>query len=472
MTMIFSASPVGATSQTKQPGKSFQATGHGQVSPHKVSTFSIPQVKGTGRGTIPARPAPGGRTPVPPPQNVVRIPVPGKSSYFVKANFEGQDNTGWVPSDSNGVPGLNNYFETVNEQFEVYSRTGSPQYGTSFNAWFGQSGSLFDPKVVWDNRGKRFIFLVDTGSSLLISVAQQQNGIGNYCTYGFPTLTNYFADYPQLGVDPDGIYFGANMYGSPYTNQLFFANRTEMETCSNTGYTYWTNLTNPDGSIAFTIVPSVEHAAANGVEYLVNSYSGGSCQITLWKLTRAGSLNNSTVYTQCYSPPPPATQLGSSGTIETLDNRLYQASYLRNVLVFDTVGSYDWGDGNGPVGIVEYFEINPSNGSVVQQYTFGAPGYWLFFPAVDQNRLGKIYFVFNTSGPNNDPSIWGISGCLCDTYIVANGVSHYGESGQARWGDFQSAWLDPTGSNAIYVTGQYVNSTDSWGTRIASVIPS
>ena len=64
LTLLVSASPVGASTRsngTTRTGQSFHPTGHGLVKGHLVSTSTIPQVKGTGRGTIPPRPAPGGR---------------------------------------------------------------------------------------------------------------------------------------------------------------------------------------------------------------------------------------------------------------------------------------------------------------------------------------------------------------------------------------------------------------------------
>ena len=478
-TVLVSAAPVGATSrlaQTSKAGRSFQPNGHSQATARMISTSTVPQVKGTGRGTIPARPAPGGKANVPSPTNVVRVPVPAPTNVAVKVGFAGQSNTGWEPSDSNGAAGTKNYIETVNEQFEIYSKAGAAQYGTSFNSWFNLSGSLFDPKTVWDTTGKRFIFLIDTGSSLVISVAQQTSALGNYCNYTFPTLSGDFADYPQLGVDANGVYAEANMYTSSNVYpELFSISRTAMESCQTANYTYWYGLTNPDGSYAFTIVPQVVYSSDKGVEYMVISYPGGACQLTLWSLVGT-TLTNTTVGTQCYSPPPPATQLGSPGTIETLDNRLYQASYLNGLLSLDTVGSYDWGDGNGQVGIVEWFVLKPATASVQSQGTFGTPGYWLFFPAMVRTSTGKMMFVFNASGPTIYPSIWAISGCLCDTIAVASGQGYYGSSGTSRWGDYQSAWLDPVPNKlgkliSVWITGQYANATNSWGTWIDKVIP-
>ena len=460
-----------ATQASSSAGRTFQSTGHGTIVPRKVSTSSVPQLKGTGHGSVVYRPAPGGYAHVPSPKNVARVPAPAHLNLTTKKSFEGQSENGWQPSDSNGAGGIDNYVETVNEQWAIYSRAGVQQYETDFNSWFGQSGSLFDPVVQWDRVGSRFIFIVDTGSSLLISVAQQTNALGSYCNYTFTTPGGAFADFEKLGVNVNGIYFAVNVYSNPFSNELFYANRTQMESCASVNYTFWNGLTNPDSSTAFAIVPAREESSTNGVEYLVNSYPGGACQLTLWKLTGSAVLTRRTVATQCYSPPPAAKQAGSAGTIDAGDNRLYQADFLNGKLTLDTVGSYDWGDGNGPVGIVEWFVLNASAGTVYSQGAFGTPGYWLFYPATIRNSVGNMLFVYNSSGPSIDPSIWYVNQTLSGTLALASGASYYGTSGTARWGDYESAWLDPNAGASVWITGQYAKGTNFWGTRVARVLP-
>lgn len=473
ITMLLSVAPVSAASRPPATGRPFQSTGRSVVTPRKISTFTIPQVRGSGRGTVSYRPAPGGLAQnVPSPSNVERVPAPAHVNLSSKTSFEGQAENGWQPSDSNGAGGINNYVETVNEQWAIYSRTGTQQYETDFDTWFGQpSGtSLFDPVTQWDNNGKRFLFIVDSGSSLILSVAQQTNALGNYCNYTFTTPSGAFADYEKLGVDADGVYFSVNVYSSPFSNELFFANRAELESCQSVSYTYWNGLTNPDGSTSFAIVPARQDNSS-GVEYLVNSYPGGACELIVWQLTSSGNLSRTAVATQCYTPPPAAKQLGSSGTIDAGDNRLYQANYLNGLLTLDTVGSHDWGDGNGPVGIVEWFVLNASAGTVNSQGSFGTPGYWLFYPATILTSAGKKIFVYNASGPTIYPSIWYVNQTLSGTQTLGSGVSYYGTSGTARWGDYESAWTDPKAPKTIWITGQYAKGTNYWGTRVARVAP-
>jgi len=395
---------------------------------------------------------------------LVKKGAPNIVSY---ASFVGQGNTGWQPSDSNAAGGPSNVVETVNEQWAIYGRTGGQQYTTSFNTWFGKSGSLFDPKIEYDPWGGRFIMLVDSGSSILISVARQSSAFGNWCNYTFTTVSG-FADYPQLGVDYNGIYFGVNMYNSSYYNELFNANRSQMENCQTVNYWYWSNLNDASGNHAFTIVPAVGHSYA-GYEYLVNSEAGGGCALTLW-LMSGSSLYKYNIGTLCYSPPPPAAQKGSAGTIETLDNRLFQANYLNGLVDVALTGAYNWGSGNNSV--VWWFKIN-TNATLNAQGGFGYAGYWYFFPGFEQDSNGNAVIVYNSSSASSYVNIWYI-GLLSNNTLEGNsalawGNSYYGTSGTARWGDYQSAQLDPTNSTQIWICGQYAAATSSWGTWLGDV---
>ena len=288
-----------------------------------VSTATIPQVRDTGQQSASSDGTSNSDTAaatiqaanVPYPSNVVNVPPASNISSSANAGIP-DDNVS--KPDANGAGGYYNYLETVNSQLAIYSRSGTLQYTTAFQAWFGlkSTAPVHDPVVIWDNTGDRFIFSVDLGYELLLSVAQNTNALGKFCNYAFPTPINggLGADFDKLGVNNNGIYLSANVLdpstGNQVSNELFFASRTRLETCTqNVSYTTWTHLTNPDGSIASAIVPAVENTSNTGVnEYLVNSYPAGACQVTLWTLTSSGNLSEKAISTQCYSPPPNAKQ--------------------------------------------------------------------------------------------------------------------------------------------------------------------
>jgi hypothetical protein len=316
---------------------------------------------------------------------------------------------------------------------------------------------------------------------LLVSVAQKTDATSSdFCNYSFP-YGKYGLDFPKLGVDPDGIYLSANVLststGQQVGNVLYFANRAAMESCGSATYTEWSNVDNPDGSLASAITPAVQDSSSGAVEYLINSYPSGACQLTLWTLTSNATLSNASVPTQCYSPPPPALQQGTTLKIDPGDSSVSHASYVNGLLTLVVAGSYDWGDGNGPVGIAEWFVLDPSVAAVSSQGAFGTPGYWLLYPAVVRDYNGNLTFVYGAAGPTSYPDLWAvqdIGGSYAPPVSLVQGAVPYTRCSNAttqvcRWGDYQAASLDDSSidPNGVWVTGQYAPTGTSWGTKFA-----
>ena len=482
--LLSRATCVWAAPHSTLQGNGFQPSGYGVAIAQKVSTSTTPQVRDTGHVTVSSDPLTPNNVPALPDnapalQNVSRIAPPTSTD---PSAIGGMADDGATKPDANGAGGTDNYLETVNSQLAIYDRSGNLQYTSTLQQWFGKPSTapIVDPVVVWDDTGSRFIFSVDLGYELLLSVAQQTNATGNFCNYAFPTPINkgLGADFDKLGVNGTGVYLSANVLdprsGNQVSNELFFASRTQLETCvQNVSYTTWTGLTNPNGSIASSIVPIVQETGTGTIEYLVNSYPGGACQLTLWTLKTANAqLSNTTISTQCYSPPPSAKQEGSTHLLGTGDCSLTQASYRDGLLTVALPGSYNWGNGGGNVSIVEWFVLAPSMASVAKQGAFGIPGYWLFYPAAVRTSLGHMLFVFNASGPTIYPSIWFMNPTT-GTVALAPGNSYYAPPGGSPWGDYNSAWLDMGGSNpdAVWITGEYAQATNSWGTEFGLVTP-
>ncbi len=213
-----------------------------------------------------------------------------------------------------------------------------------------------------------------------------------------------------------------------------------------------------------------------GLEYLVNSYPTGACQLTLWTLNTGSVLTEATVPTQCYSPPPQAKQKGSTALVGTGDCSVTQASVVNGSLTFALPGAYNWNDGKGVVSIVEWFVLNPSTASVSSQGAFGTPSYSLFYPAAVTTSNGKMLFVYSASSSKIYPSAWYVDETMTDATALANGTSYYTYGGLrvSPWGAYQSAWPDTSSinANAVWITGEYVAATNVWGTKFDLVTPS
>lgn len=473
---------VRAKAPSTHAGRSFQPTGHVVVVPQRINTATLKQSKLTLSSSNSMKQSVSTSTSIKPsslpyPPNVVNVPAPTTTDSTAKTALS----TKTQPKpDATGAGGVNNYLETTEGGLAVYTRSGTQQLVSTYQSWFKLPNTQFvNPVTTWDDTGDRFIFsILQQGTAkVLLSVAQQSDATGSYCNYSYGGLA--YHDFDHLGVDADGIYFSANVLspktGQVVNNELFYASRTALETCQTTTFAYWDGLTNPDGTIAKSIAPAREDSSVPGVEYLVNSFPAGACQLTLWTLTSGSVLSNSTVGTQCYSPPPQARQKGSTTLIGTGDCSITQASVVNGLLTVDTPGAYNWQDGRGVVSIVEWFVLNPSTATVANQGAFGTPSYWLFYPSAITTPNGNMLFVYSASGPGIYPSVWYVDQTMTDPAALANGVSYYTYTGAkvSPWGAYQSAWPDTSSisANSVWITGEYAKATNVWGTKYDLITP-
>src|SRR5881392_3543521 len=131
-----------------------------------------------------------------------------------------------APPDPNGDVGPNNYVQIVNEQFAVFTKTGSVVYGpaNTNTLWRGFGGGCEtnndgDATVKYDRLADRWIisqFSVSTTPYLqCVAVSTTGDPTGSYYRYSFQYAN--FPDYPKLGVWSDAYYTTFNMFRNGQT---------------------------------------------------------------------------------------------------------------------------------------------------------------------------------------------------------------------------------------------------------------
>jgi hypothetical protein len=409
------------------------------------------------------------------------------------------------PSDVNASVGPNNLVETVNAKFAVYSRNGSQLSAEiKLTDWFGFSGNIGDPRIIYDPWGGRFIMVAidvpaagQSNHTFFISVAQQSNAFGNWCNYTYTNLVlgGYAADFPTLGVDSNGIYSNLNLFSldrkTMQNAQLLEVERDQLESCQTPSIWQWSGstLNDPDcfsiNCVAYHIQPAVMHSSAF-FEYLVNSRLDNKlsiCKLTFWHLDGIEHLLYPPVSlgTKCYSNAPDAPQSGTKVKLTAGDRSLSRVSYMNGLLVAALTSA----DSSNHNSVIDWFKIDPSNPSqpkLTQQGTLGATGsVWYFYPVIQQDSSGNAIIVYGTSSATTYPRIYYIglttSGLLKAGGRLIQSASYYDDvgkdTGTARWGDLQSAELDPTNSTQIWIAGQYAlvnaQSQHYWSTYIGQV---
>ena len=81
----------------------------------------------------------------------------------VSPSFNAAYQKGVTPPDTTGAIGPDRYIETINTEYAIYTRSGSPIRSGSLSSLTGISGGLFghslsDPQVMWDAETQRFYY--------------------------------------------------------------------------------------------------------------------------------------------------------------------------------------------------------------------------------------------------------------------------------------------------------------------------
>lgn len=438
------------------------------------------------------------------PTAVVMPVAPGAAPLTgINSSITGIADTGFVPPDPNGAVGSSDFVETVNQSWQVFDRSGTARsLLTTFASWFNTSDYLTDPHVVYDRNG-RFVLIDGSDDGIWMSVSQSGNAMGTWCTYHFNGRSNgawsstQKEDFPVLGVSQNFINVSMNVYDNSDNFQfsrIFTIDRATAEACQTVNWAWWSGMTDPGTGIfgtninanqAFTIAPA-EQEDSTGTAYLVDSYSGGGCHLTLWTMTGQNvlstnlGLSGQQISTQCYDTPVPAKQKGSTMTVDAWDSRIAQAELRNGVLSASLAGRHDWGcDGNDDVAF--WFNITASSGVVTSQGSFGYPCTHYFFPAMMPLSTGGWVVVYAISSGNDYP---GVAALGFTSAGVANspgllfgvGAGPYTASSDrctncARWGDFQSARVDPNDGTKAWGVGEWARSGGTWSTAAASISP-
>ena len=167
-------------------------------------------------------------------QPALSSPAAGPDIPTPLTSFAGLDQahaaTVWPP-DTNGDVGLHDYIQTVNDQVAIYSKTTGVQLATFsldslFSSLTGTPCAAATAATRWPcmmRQAGRFIItdfaFVDAHASPYFQcIAASKTGdpvTGGWWLFALRAdddTHQFLADYPKLGVWPDGIYMSANMF--------------------------------------------------------------------------------------------------------------------------------------------------------------------------------------------------------------------------------------------------------------------
>ena len=441
-------------------------------------------------------------SPVPPAAlTLTGAPTPGVAFDGIGQGFTGPAGTFTVnsaPPDPNGAVGPNHYVETVNTDFAIFTKAGTPIYGPVpiFTLWAGFGGGCQvnndgDPTVIYDKLADRWIiqqFSVTTTPYLLcVAVSTTSDPTGSYNRYSF-NYTN-FPDYPKLAAWPDAYYVTTNDFanGSTFAGARVCAmDRSKMIAgtaatliCFTTSTAYGGLLPSdldgktppPAGSPNYMLALDTTSTLVSWKFHVDFTSPANSTFIGPTSIPVAG-------YTATCNGGTCIPQGGTSQQLDSLADRLMYRLAYRNLGNHESLvvnHSVVAGSSSG----VRWYELRIAGGTptLFQQGTYAPDANWRWMGSAAMDQSGNIGVGYSVSGSSIFPQVHftgRLAGDAAGVMTQGENVIIDGTGSQtanlSRWGDYSSMSIDPVDDCTFWYTGEYLKSsgTFNWSTRIGS----
>jgi hypothetical protein len=415
-----------------------------------------------------------------------------------------------IPPDMGGAVGPNNVMLALNSQVRIQDKIGGSQHTISLNDFFrrdGQNYNVFDPKVIFDPYGNRWIITAPANSNsdssvLLIGVSENSDPYSSWHINAYkvdPTNKNWF-DYPSIGFNKNWIVVTGNIYDIKQEKvpnnfigpQVYIFDKEALYKG-----TAVPSVANYNNTFGFTITPAVTYDTVLNIMYLISSFNGSE--------NNAGFLH---IYTISGTPSNPGPLLGSfyptssktwaeiddnnesnfapqkdtTAKIQTGDDRIQNAVY-RNGSLWCAHTIFLPTDAPTHSGI-QWWQINPTNGNSLQtgriedttSQTFYA------FPSIAVDNSNNVLIGYSTfsylqygSSAFSMHLVTDPANITSQFTIFKQGIAKYVKDfgyGSNRWGDYSSTVLDPDGKS-FWTIQEYAEKPNSaeclWGTEWCKV---
>ncbi len=431
---------------------------------------------------IPTNLIPGGVLPDP------RITIANSSL------FPGITATGWEPPDPDIAVGPNHIVEVVNSTIAIYSKTGNKvfeQTGQSFFAGISPEAFDFDPKVIYDQVAKRFIY-VDLGlndqssggtASLLIAVSNTSDPVvGGWKLFKVDVKqtngsNNYWWDYPGLGYNKDMICLSGNMFAMQGSSGFNGVQLVTFDKATLYGGTATPFKTTESASFTIQLAKTLDSTSTS--VYGVETESHNSMRLTAITKVGANFVADQSVVAVPTWADDQGFITGPGGiNVRTDGNRQFvAASRGGRVLSSHTVAVSSSDD--RPAARWYDFKTNnwPASGTptLFQSGQLDPPaGHGYSFPAINMDIKGGIGMCFSMVGTSTPGKLMGTGRKPTDpsgsmgSPVLLEGSTAAQYVGSTRWGDYHDVELDPTDSRTFWAVGMGAGNQGRWATYIKS----
>jgi len=392
--------------------------------------------------------------------------------------IRGEAASSTYPPDTCGAVGPDHFVVVVNRVFAVYDKdTGSLL--TMMNLGTFLPGSNGDPRVLYDQYSGRWIVIVtDFSNEIFLAVSTTSSATGGYFKTSFIVSAGVDAscspDYPTLGVDANGIYTAAYMFGGGSCNNgmSLFAIEKAPLIAGSPSLGVVTAFRNLPYEQAVQPVHTYGTPDTPG-EYVVSRESSSLIRVrrVTGPLTSPSMTTVASVTIPNHSSPADVPALSSATNLDSIDNRLMNGVYrdgsiwtCHNVGLGSRAGS-------------RWYEITESPSLALSQSgTVEDPVISFWMPSIMVNDHGDAVMGFSGTSASQFVGAY-YSGRLATTplgqmsvpMLMKAGVAsqnNIDQFGRNRWGDYSLCSLDPDDELTMWTIQEYAHATDIWGTWV------
>jgi uncharacterized repeat protein (TIGR01451 family) len=436
------------------------------------------------------------------------------------ASFLGLDFTNWGsghPPDPDGDVGPTYYIQAVNTSIGIFRKSDSTRVAAfTFDTLMSQGnfGNLCDtdnfgdPVVLYDSFEDRWVisdyaFKLDGSGNVInppgvyqcFAVSKTGDPVaGGWSFYSLHT-TDALADYPKLGIWPDGIYMSANLFGlaadgSFLNPRVWVLNKAQMYAGSPT-----VQVVSFDApSTEFTLLPANARLQTGTPPAGSPNYFS-----VVWQFTNAISIYKFHVdwnrislssFTGPFTATAPANWGNPPGTVpamggndnDTLAPRLMMQNQYTNLGGVESLWDTHTVLGNAAsTAAPRWYQTVVTGGNVAsttkQSSTF-TPDTTVnrYMPSLAVDRAGDLALGYSASSATLMPAIRYAGRLSTDPLntlpqtetSLVEGTGAQTGTNLTRWGDYSAMSLDPDGCTFWYTNQYFVTTGGDWQTRIVS----
>ena len=406
-----------------------------------------------------------------------------------------------VPPDAGVAAGPNHVVEFINSQFSVFTKTNLTMVQTKTDLAFWtaagvpHAGVVSDPRILFDSDSQRwFACMVDVPTSganrFLLAISTNSDPTGRWSgTSWIADPTNgYFADFPTLGIDTQGVYLSGDMFNGNNEAGPLLATIPKADlliNASNIGGLSSSGLI-PAATYGTVLQPAVTLGPASTAEAVLAIGDLGydfqphstlmSFAVQNANVENGASLSNAVTLTvPSYSVPINPPQPGGVSNLDNGDARISAMVYR----VGDTLYAVHGTEVDGRAAI-QWFVVAAPSQTLSDTGVITDTNLDLFYPAICANSSGSIVIVYNGCSTNTYVSSYGIAAeRLNGTLVFGNpvllqaGTAAYRVSNPSvtsRWGDYSAISPDPLDPTRFWSLTLYPSSANAWSTAITELI--